>query len=195
MILLRGAVCALIAAACVVCGCETPRTVSLARHDPGLSAAVNAAAIAELLDIKIAMNLTEKTIILVTDTAVKYTTFQLEKPMRLVVEMRPAKSRIPASPIIMDDELVDKISVYEFSKAEAVRLEITLKGNARHAVVSRDNGVEIKLIPVDEKKDPAELAHRLMEAEAEVARLTAENEELKALLKRQNEKARGNRKP
>ncbi|MDH5637576.1 MAG: AMIN domain-containing protein [Nitrospinota bacterium] len=154
----------------------------------------NAPVMAELLDIKISMNLAEKTIILVTNVPVKYTTFRLEKPTRLVVEMRPAKSRIPSAPITMDDELVDKISVYEFRKADAVRLEITLKSDARHAVVSRDNGVEIKLIPMEEKKDPAKLARRLMEAEAEVARLTSENEELKVLLKLQNEKLRERKK-
>jgi len=157
---------------------------------PQLTEIANTPAMAELLDIRISINMAEKTIILVTDVAVKYTTFRLEKPTRLVVEMRPAKSRIPSSPIIMDDDLVDKISVYEFRKADAVRLEIKLKSDARHAVMSRDNGVEIKLIPMEEKKDPAELARRLMEAEAEVARLTSENEELKALLARQNEKLR-----
>jgi len=148
--------------------------------------------VAELQDIKSAMNLSEKTIILVTNIPVKHTTYMLENPPRLVLELLPARNMIPASPIIIDDDLVDKISLYEFKKAKAVRLEIALKSEAKYAVVARDVGIEVKIIPLSDKKDPALLARRLMEAQAQVEKLSAENAELKALLELQNAKLREN---
>lgn len=153
-----------------------------AAPEPRLPAGQSAPSLAELLDIKSALNLEEKTIILATSAPVKFTSYMLDGPPRLAVEMRQTASMIPSAPIMVDDSLVDKISVHEFKKAGAVRVEIGLKKGAKSAVMTTDGGVEIKLFPAEPSQDPAALAVRLMETEARMATMASENEELKGEL-------------
>ncbi|VAX25368.1 hypothetical protein MNBD_NITROSPINAE04-947 [hydrothermal vent metagenome] len=133
-------------------------------------------------DVKTDLDDERKIIRIEASAPFKYIAYMLEKPRRLAVEISGAYSTLPASSILVVDNVIKRIGVLDFKEAKAVRVEIWLARPMKHDLKQKNSELEISFTPYKKKNDPAVMAERLLRAHKNASRLEAEIENLKAQL-------------
>ena len=99
------------------------------------------------------------------DKPFEYTTYMLDHPHRLVIEIAGMTNSMPVSSILFDDDLLARISVVEFKKADSMRVEISLKHKPEYNLSLDGSILTVIFTPLDGEHDSEALAGRLIMAQ------------------------------
>jgi len=133
-------------------------------------------------DVKADLGEKKKIVRIQASSPFRYITYMLENPRRLAVEINGAYSTLPASSILVVDNVIKHIGVLDFEEADAVRVEIWLTRPMKYDLKRKNSELEINFTPYQETNDPTAMAERLILTHQNVNRLKTEIENLKAQL-------------
>ncbi|MBI4665064.1 MAG: nuclear transport factor 2 family protein [Nitrospinae bacterium] len=120
----------------------------------------------------------DKTMIRFTgETPIKYYAYRMDNPIRLAVEMDNMGFSLASPLVIVNDALVEKVSVFSFEKAGKTRAEILMK-QPYTCDMEKDGASLYITIRQDTTSDTA----MLFEAKKTITQLTEEIEKLRLIL-------------
>ena len=125
-----------------------------------------------------------KVVRVIASAPFNYVVYLLEMPRRLAIELPDMKNGLQTSSININGDLISKISVVEFEKANTLRLEIYLNGPIYYDLTETGASASLAIIKSNVSTDMEVLTSKLKEKTRQIRMLAVENKKLKVRVRK-----------
>ncbi len=133
----------------------------------------------KLVDVQSEIDNEVKVVKVVANAPFNYIVYMLEMPRRLAIELPDMANGLDTSLIKSKGDLISKINVVEFEKANALRLEIYLRHPVFYDLTETGASASLAIIKSDVGGDVEALTTKLKEKTRQIKKLAVENKKLK----------------